>query len=463
MVVWAALPAEIRAMVLDLLVAEASRKRKAYLFSKFASVSQEWQAVMEPANFKNLTLTESCLPDFERFFKDNLARRQALKRIWFRVELPAYTKDQGAFMENDADQERNDCAFACQMWRLFDILGEWEPKHARLELEITASSPSDQKRYFRNAEAKTARFEGSDLDLDYYEVPELRGPQGLPEVSVITSFCLLRRTYRNISPRALLRIMNSLPEIQQSRVELWEQFSHGDQSEWEVDVAQLVPFWPSSLKKVSLFNSHRGDEYLFEIDDPDNYHRSIPFLSRNLAKMSHRLEEMSSCFVGDARYFFEPFMKIQGGVNPKLPSWDVLTSLTLTSSLISPREDPDDINNLLQAAGNAAKRMPHLRTLELFSAGKHDAGVFLYLATPLTTTASWESTWRLKVSEKVKQTWRAVASMHTRYELEFGREVLLKNYDGVVTFIHTNLATWDVVLHPFTSHALLKGKDMPVP
>ena len=221
--------------------------------------------------------------------------------------------------------------------------------------------------------------------------------------------------------------------------------------------------WPSSLKKVSLFSSRQGEAYLYELDDPDNLRRAIPFLSRNLAKLSTRLEEFSCCFLGDAQFFFEPFMKAKIATAPRLPSWANLTSLTLTSSVIHPEGDPATINDMLQAAGNAAKRMPKLRTMELWGAGDHHAGIFLYLVSPMSTTASWESTWKFKVTEIVKQTWRTVASQHTRYDLDFGREVLLRSYKTPEVFIHSNLATWDVVLHPLTSRALLKGKDLPLP
>ncbi len=69
--------------------------------------------------------------------------------------------------------------------------------------------------------------------------------------------------------------------------------------------------WPPSLRKISLFSSRQGEAYLYELEDPENLRRSIPFLSRNLAKLSCRLEEFSSCFLGDAQYFFGPFRNVQ--------------------------------------------------------------------------------------------------------------------------------------------------------
>jgi hypothetical protein len=188
---------------------------------------------------------------------------------------------------------------------------------------------------------------------------------------------------------------------------------------------------------------------------------TTPLLSRNLAKLSLQLDKFSASYLADALHFFEPFIKPQPGVT--LPLWKTLNSLTLTSSLIRSGEDPAALNGLLQAAGNAAKRMPELRAMELYNARKHEAGAFLYLVSPESTIASWESTWKFKVSDGVKQTWRNVARQHTRHELVFAAEGLLRNYQGSIKFIHLNLATWDLVLHPLSSYDMLGSRYLTTP
>ncbi len=58
----------------------------------------------------------------------------------------------------------------------------------------------------------------------------------------------------------------------------------------------------------------------------------------------------------------------------------------------------------------------------------------------------------------MKQTWRAVASQHTRYDLDFDREVLIRNYQSPEVFIHSNLATCGCCAAPSDVSCAAQGK-----
>ncbi len=235
MVSWVSLPGEIRNLILRQLALDAAktRKQKLYLFGKYASICKEWQAFLEPFNFKTLSLTVSALDEFDRVFTDNAIRRKALQRVLFQVMLPSYSKLEARYMESPEEQDDNDAAFTEQLWHLFELLESWDPSQGSFELEILARSPNDE-RDPRSGEGGEARFEGSSLDLNYFTVPELKGPHGLPEVHVVSKLSILRRMHRGLAPLALLQIISSLPSLREIQFEPWEEYRHEDQNELEI-------------------------------------------------------------------------------------------------------------------------------------------------------------------------------------------------------------------------------------
>ncbi|RFU28823.1 hypothetical protein B7463_g7515, partial [Scytalidium lignicola] len=59
------------------------------------------------------------------------------------------------------------------------------------------------------------------------------------------------------------------------------------------------------------------------------------------------------------------------------PEWPNLRSLALTTKLFSHAELPQRINELLQAAASAAKKMPKLQTMDIWNCGE-EKSVFRY-------------------------------------------------------------------------------------
>lgn len=229
------------------------------------------------------------------------------------------------------------------------------------------------------------------------------------------------------------------------------------------ELASQLPLWPTNLKRLSLFE-HFGAFDSLDNSDPlgDNRYK---FLSQGLCRLSVNLEELSASFIADAADFFEPFSKVSPrGMTPRLPHWPNLRWLTFTSPSLSASAFPDAINSLLRGAGAAAKNMPQLQAMELYNATLWEAGVFRYLVINNVGVVSWTSTWEFKLDRSVKASWRQVALQSTRREPYVFDEVKLADYKGDREgFIHSDLATRELVLHAVSSADMMESRPFPEP
>lgn len=193
----------------------------------------------------------------------------------------------------------------------------------------------------------------------------------------------------------------------------------------------------------------------------------FPFLAHGLRRLSTHLRELSGSFAVDAKDFFEPWAGLKPGLTPNppgLPRWEHLRWLTLTSRMIAEVAFPDEVNGLLRSAGLAARGMPALQAMELYNATRWDAGVFRFLVVENTGVVSWTSTWDFRMAAGVKRVWREVALLRTRQEPLVFDEVRMADYKGGPEgFIHSELATRELVLHPTSSADMMGERPFPDP
>lgn len=242
---------------------------------------------------------------------------------------------------------------------------------------------------------------------------------------------------------------------------------------------------------------------------------------------SQKLRELAVSGLIDARDFFEPFYaRPEAGMGDSLPSWDELRWLTLTSPALlnpSPIEGGNEnVNELLQAAGRAAMRMPKLQIMELYSTDARGGAVFRYQVTETKTAISWSSAWssswkpsdtndgdaagaaegsefdlgggdvninsmvedadgdvemgvvgeaanvddddhprHFRVEARVVETWQRVARRLTRYDLDPVFETVLPWPGNPFDFLHENLVTRELVLHKLSSMDMLQSFELP--
>ncbi|KAK7749596.1 hypothetical protein SLS53_000172 [Cytospora paraplurivora] len=460
---WDRLPYELSHKILQEL---AEDEIDSHLLAEYAVVCKSWQAEVEKVNFKALAVRQMDLHDLEQYVVGH--RRACLKHLWLKVELGEYSRRARMNPEEEPEQEENNYKYSRALFDLFKILETWDTPHfweARngrgLGLELSAFSPSDRRILFGEAgldEDGNSRYFDSLLDFMLLALDEPQGIHGLPMVNIVTSFSILRRNFRNVSATSLTPILRSLPRLEEVRLEPWQQVDQPAQEDVDSELASQMPFWPTTLKRVSIFE-HFG---VFDQNDSWDTRVRFPFLAHGLRRLSYNLEELSVSFSADARNFFDPYINVKPGL--RNPQWEKLRWLTLTSRFMTEVAFPDEINSMLRGAALAAKDMPALQAMELYSATQWDAGVFRYLVVENTGVISWTSTWEHKLPPNVKSAWRQAALQHTRHEPYIFDEVKLPGYQmGPEGFIHSELATRELVLHAVSSADMMGERTIPDP
>jgi hypothetical protein len=138
---------------------------------------------------------------------------------------------------------------------------------------------------------------------------------------------------------------------------------------------------PTTLRQLTIFEDCDKEFYpTIRWLTPEYTSRvNSPALGLALARASRHLEHLSASFIIDAKDFlasFWPQISAPTSASDLLDGyiWDKLTSLALTSQLLAPENPFKRINDLLQAAGIAARRMPRLRVMEIWNGKDNNHG-----------------------------------------------------------------------------------------
>jgi hypothetical protein len=146
-----------------------------------------------------------------------------------------------------------------------------------------------------------------------------------------------------------------------------------------------------------------------------------PVISIALAHLSLRLEKLHASFMVEAWDFFDA---CQGDCR-----WDNLMSLSLTSKLLTVRRPDSEgmgaIKSLLLRAGQAALRMPKLKSLAIWNGARDCACAFKYEVQNGTSQISWRGTWVYLLNPdgegEYELAWQKVAAQHTNHGLNIPR------------------------------------------
>lgn len=255
---WGSLPPEIRMMIIKALIQDDG-----CCVVHYATVSREWQTIVEQKIFGRLKLTPS---RFASFAKITHRQRTLVKYIWLCIELHVYDCSQIKELGNDRWHKANIDVIGKAIWGLFGILSTWGPSES-LVLDISVHSPSDPQHYFKqlqfgsdaipeanNAQgtiishnschgwvkfqqvilpSEEAIEDAIDSYFWYFQDIEMTGDfwRGLPEVTAVTGFLLRRQTRRRWEPETLRAILGRLPRLQEFYYEPWREWSRADQQD----------------------------------------------------------------------------------------------------------------------------------------------------------------------------------------------------------------------------------------
>lgn len=387
-----------------------------------------------------------------------------------------------------ADLRRNNTLFTKVVWKLLEILSNWEKVDAnhdqKLTLELSAYSPSDfmhklqldavdqdnypyragtsaQKDYIARYNKDSGRLninrycsrlhdhnllqrfgdDGLDfakrpisrLDFDPFRVKFKPGQSQshLPEVRMVSSFLLRRQHYRSLSNNALRRLVKeSFTSLRELRFERWRLADAISQEteDWQLGLTLVSP-----LGAGGILGSKAPSplETLSLFEDFSRYmHGTRQVNDPRPSRL--RLLAWVANYAVNMKHFSVSFLSdakdcldLSGHAFPKLQS------IALTSQhWLEPTEK--NTEKLLLLAARAAERMPNLQIMEIWTCRDGHAAIFRYEATGtsessasrLTWRCSWDSPQKPIVWSNVIAAWRHVASTVAGRELRFTQDPL---------------------------------------
>ncbi|KAK6951077.1 hypothetical protein Daesc_007606 [Daldinia eschscholtzii] len=438
---FSALPAELRLSIIEIVADILTEKT-----TEYATVSREWQPIFEKRHFERILLSPRRLKSFAQIVRG--PRRKLVKHIWLRAELGAlyHDKDNAGLLPNQSLADEP--AFHNATERLLRILSTWERSHdlnaEGLTLELSAWSLRDYEYGFRHQRFVHDPYSEpckdflfpllefrnllSLLTLDHASTQEVAPqplPNGLamkvsglttddvPKVDIVTKFLLRRQYYCHMSPDRIAQIFERLTGLEQIIYEPPERIDgttnpRQGKRHWLLSDHSL----PQTLRRLTIFEDpfkYNGTTIQTQTSSTNS-----PQLATALARESRNLEHLSASFVVDAKDFFRPFWPLT--LAPANRSWDNLETIALTSSLLNPDQPPEEVNDLLHAAGMAARNMPALRVMEIWN-GLRTAysGFFRYYDDGNASAIIWRGTWELDLEPRVIECWTETVRRNTCY------------------------------------------------
>ncbi|KAJ5778681.1 hypothetical protein N7520_001927 [Penicillium odoratum] len=442
---WSYLPAEIRILILECVLQDGCS------LAGFAIVSLEWQMIIEPHNFARIKLTSSRLADFGPMIHRN---RALVHYIWLCLELQKY--DCTACATHSylklANTPNPDAALvATALQDVLSTLSTWKP-NGELLLDISVHSPSDSEHWFKyltfepdlpsdECSLSLCTEQSTLANFDDHQHGWISGSQNsppperafyklfdtiidirdkirwscpleevdrLPLVPAVTGLLLRQQTRRRWRPNELQLILECFPRLQDLYYEPWRQWEDFSQKLIDRYIQSLLKYLGNcKLRRLTIFENF-AERYPASFKNPflPCSPTRIPedSISRAVADKSRKFEYLSASFIVDASYFFnacKPHWK-----------WPSMTSLTLTSRLLTPDENPVAIDDMLQQAAAVAMKMPNLKSMEIWNGRKGLAMLFRYHLTSEGVVLALRGTWPFALRPPIVQAWENVAPKH---------------------------------------------------
>ncbi|KAI3317756.1 hypothetical protein HD806DRAFT_550262 [Xylariaceae sp. AK1471] len=235
----------------------------------------------------------------------------------------------------------------------------------------------------------------------------------LKEVRCISSLSIPTHHRLSISSTAIRAMLTSLPTIAGISYEIQPHEYASDQEIVDIIHAYELEYWPSSLRKVSIFKVQEppATDFTALSYKVASYGISLRYLSLNL-------EEFRALFCASARVFLEPPV-IEDDLETSI--WSNLTTLTLSDFC----GDNNEQESILCIAARAAQQMPRLRVMELLlhrgiafdvTWCVEDIALFTFRVEDSNCSVSFRHTCSFQLDENDLHDWRTAASIITGRE-----------------------------------------------
>jgi hypothetical protein len=204
-----------------------------------------------------------------------------------------------------------------------------------------------------------------------------------------------------------------------------------------IELASLVQdTLPKHVKRLSIFKDF-NNQLALALNKATSYSgRSIDTtstvdlaLAKAFATKSQNFELLSISYMIDAQQFFTSCQQLSY-------AWNLLQSLTLTSSTLARTAPRQNVYTLLRNASLTALNMPQLKSMVLWNSEQGQACAVIYQrhTTSGMATLTWRGTWDLELSHDVIESWKKVApgSCYLRIEKEALRDVDIRSHGDAI-------------------------------
>lgn len=207
--------------------------------AQYATISKEWQEVLESFTFKNLHLTFFRIPQAAAIL--TARRRKFIHHIILDIVLPRCDMVACYHMENAVEKARNSQIADYVVSSLFNLLlSTWKKEEVRasgIELVIGAFSPSDNLcTSLYNSEPDQSSDDDDDAAADDDSTGIIRGNLNkrfegsflnlstpLPQAECVSRFTIGRYTsMRNFSSHSYWSLLRALPNLETLELDTWE-------------------------------------------------------------------------------------------------------------------------------------------------------------------------------------------------------------------------------------------------
>jgi hypothetical protein len=249
--------------------------------ARFATVSREWQKMIEQHTFSRIRVTPPRIPQLNVMTSRNRAR---VRCIWLCIELERYdcTGCEGSSDYIFSTNIREDALIKAALQDIFVVLSSWEP-NGSLSLDISVYSTSDPEHWFKYLTIQPdtlprrgnhdqwlrqvvahrdkddqhrwdtlptgltppmwafdrvfARIMGGDIfdvyddDDDDPDEKEAEWWRQLPLVSAVTCVQIRQQNRRRWKPQSLAEMLCRIPKLRELHYEPWREWDDGFQED----------------------------------------------------------------------------------------------------------------------------------------------------------------------------------------------------------------------------------------
>ncbi|KAF7560943.1 hypothetical protein G7046_g3191 [Stylonectria norvegica] len=441
------LPPEVQLSILKFLMkpGDNSQGPRRHL-PVYACVCKDWQVIVEKDTFRRLVLRPSEI----RVFADctrSLRRRSHIKHIV--LEIPLEDDEDRRPRDAGRNHGENNMSLTTAAVHLWTVISRWRNHSLTVELGIISSYETRMEHTYyddfripyrrlpRRTSFQTAlvnphmeylqgfqdpplhplvldawiwlkrwllgtkplEFDINELsDTEHLSDTEQQDACLLPEVEVINCLLIRRQYFQNISPFTLSELIKSASGLEVFHLERWCYGRRRDDDYWDMDSAVLGHNLPLSLKRFTFYEEFSTDYHRRpgEMRLP----RSNEVLLDTMFATSRHLEHISISFALDAQDFFSPRRQVE---------WGSLKTLALTSDVLVSHSS-GLVNELLECAAKAAKKMPKLEILEIWYYNNvcQEVGIFRCERSGRSSTIIWYGTWSFQMLKHVEQAWHEI-------------------------------------------------------